>query len=268
MPTSIVCGTRSTSARIAFASIWLALTATSLAAQSPPIGHEDRQATASRAELETLAGKAELAADAASDPRVRDRKRLEAAGIRERLSEGDFHVGDRIVLHVANDSSLSDTLVVRAGRTLNLPNLTEISLHGVLRSELPSRLSQEIGRYIRNPRVEALALVRLAVIGQVARPGFYAVNSDALITDVIMHAGGPAVNADLNDIVVRRGSRTVWTAGEVSVAKRDGMTLDQLSLRAGDEIVVGEQRRRSVRGGVQVLTGIGALVVGILALSR
>jgi protein involved in polysaccharide export with SLBB domain len=239
-----------------------------LSGQGGSPGYDTRQTTASRSELELLAARAEQSSQTAIDAPTRDRKRIEAASIRERLREGDFQVGDRIVLSVENDSSLNDTLVVRAGRYLSLPNLTEVSLHGVLRSELHARLTNEIGRYIREPRVEATALIRLAVVGQVMRPGYYAVHSDALLTDVIMYASGPSANANLDDIIVRRDSRVVWDANEVRLLVSNGMTLDQASLRAGDEIFVAERRRRSIGPFVSIISALGTLTLGILAASR
>jgi hypothetical protein len=47
-----------------------------------------------------------------------------------------------------------------------------------------------------------------------------------------------------------------------------GRTLDQLNFRAGDEIVVGERKRRSFSGALQVLTGLTAVAVGVFAASR
>src|SRR5687767_3898429 len=83
--------------------------------------------------------------------------------IQARLTNGDFQVGDRIVLQVVDEPTLTDTFAVRSGRTLSMPNLPELTLTGVLRSEVDSFLTQKIGEHIRNPQVDAIALVRVAV---------------------------------------------------------------------------------------------------------
>ena len=237
---------------------------TALPAQSSPT---QTPSHATRAEIERWAEDAERDALSAKED-VRDRKRFEAAALRERLRDGDFQVGDRIILHVPSDSALTDTFVVRAGRAIQLPGLEEISLNGVLRSELEGYLTKQISRYLRDPRVEATSLIRLAVLGEVVRPGFFAMSSDVLVSDAIMVAGGPSAEADVNRISVRRGAVELLRSDAVRQAMVSGRTLDQLHLRAGDEIVVAERRRRTFSGTLQIFTGVAAVLVGVLAVSR
>ncbi len=228
-----------------------------------------RGSFATRAELVAMAEAAErIGSDGNVDAETRDRKRLEAQGVRERLRDGDFQIGDRVVLRVRGDSSLTDTFTVRAGRTLQLPSLDELSLVGVLHSELQGVLTRHIGRYVRNPEIESASLIRLAVVGRVNRPGFLSVGPSSLLTDVIMLAGGPTGDADLTTTVIRRGVNEVWSKKDVRVAMSQGMTLDQLNLRAGDEVVVGERRRRGLGSTAQVLATITGLAVAIVGLSR
>ena len=249
--------------------LWIAglFVASSAIAQTPG-PQASRSTHASREELMTLAAEAEWQVASAGTEEMRQQKLLEATELRERLRDGDFQVGDRIVLSVRGDSALTDTFVVRAGRTLSLPNLAEISLAGVLRSELQAFLSKEIGRYVREPVVQTSSLIRLAVLGQVIRPGFYAVGSDVLVSDVIMLAGGPNAEADLRKVSVRRGAREVWAPDRIHAAMTQGTTLDQLNLRAGDELVIGERKRRGFGSVLQVVTALSAVAVGLVSLSR
>lgn len=248
---------------------WIALLfAAGPAVAQAPSPQTSRSTQASREELMTLAAEAERQAASASAEETRQQKLLEATELRERLRDGDFQVGDRIVLRVRGDSALTDTFAVRAGRTISLPNLSEISLAGVLRSELQAYLSKEIARYVREPVVQTSSLIRLAVLGEVTRPGFYAVGSDVLVSDVIMLAGGPNSSADLRRVSVRRGAREVWSADRIHAAMTQGTTLDQLNLRAGDELVIGERKRRGVGSVLQVVTALSAVAVGLVSLSR
>src|SRR5438093_9895859 len=86
-----------------------------------------------------------------------------------------FQPGDRILLRVEGDSALSDTFTVVAGPALRLPDVGEICLAGVRRTDLEAHLTRELGRYIKEPVVQAHALIRVSVVGEVTRPGFYAV---------------------------------------------------------------------------------------------
>src|SRR5437763_1041624 len=90
-----------------------------------------------RSALEVRAARAESAATRDSEPDAMRAGRLaEAAALRARLREGDFHVGDRIILAVSGETALSNTFTVRAGNLLEIPTLPPVSLRGTLRSEL------------------------------------------------------------------------------------------------------------------------------------
>jgi protein involved in polysaccharide export with SLBB domain len=170
------------------------------------------------------------------------RNPVQAAALRQRLRDGDFQVGDRIILRVIMDTVHTDTLVVRADRVIDLPGKAEVPLTGVLRSELKQRVTAEVLKYVKAQEVDVTPLTRIAVFGEVAHPGYFALRSDVPITDAIMLAGGPTAMADIERTVVKRGSREYRTAEETRQAVAGGLTLDQLGLSAGDELVVGKQR--------------------------
>ena len=157
--------------------------------------------------------------------------------------EGDLNVGDRVVLRVPGVSALTDTFVVRAGRVLELPEMPAIPLAGISRLDLQHHLRAELARFVHDTTgLEARSLMRIAVVGDVVNPGYYAVAPDALVGDVLMRAGGLARTAATERIVARRGPREIWPAGQLRDAMIAGKTLDELNLRAGDEIVVPAKR--------------------------
>jgi len=200
---------------------------TALLAQGNP---DARRAQTTRAELEALLARSGNALDPA------DRLMLQ-----QRLTDGDFQVGDRIALTVLQDPTLTDTFTVKEGRTITLPNIPDISLHGVLRSEVQDYLSAEIGKYLRDPTIEAVAMIRVAIIGAVGRPGYYALPAQTLLSDVIMTAGGPTSTADTKKITVRRQSDEILNRDETQAALTYGTTLDRLNIQGGDEIRVGDK---------------------------
>ena len=223
----------------------------------------------SRGGLEALAVAAEqLAAASHVKPQLREQKRVEAEAMRARLREGDIRVGDRIVLSVRGDSALTDTFTVHPGRMLNLPNLPQLALTGVLRSELKDYLTLHIGRYLKDPVVDAYPLIRLGLFGEVTRPGYYFVTTNDLVPDAIMLAGGPTREADVAKATVRRGSLVLWEQGKVREAVVEGITLDQLGLRSGDEIVVGERRRRNWESVLRTSGYITGIVLSIYGLTQ
>src|SRR6185312_2086662 len=156
-----------------------------------------------RAELTATATRAEAAA-ISGDPAQRAENAMIAAAIRQRLHDGDFQVGDRILVVMISDALHRDTVVVRSGRTLELPGMVVVPVAGVLRSELQERVSSEVLKYVKAQRIEVTPLMRVGVLGAVARPGYFAFASDVALSDVIMGAGGPTVTADLGKTTVRR----------------------------------------------------------------
>jgi len=232
----------------------------------PPLT-DSMRAGPSRAELQAMAAQADREAQAATDPDVKRQKQEEAASLHDRLTNGDFHAGDRIALVVRGDSTLTDTAVVRGGRSIQLRNLPDISLAGVLHSELDAYLTKELSKYLRNPDVRAQALIQIAVLGPVGKPGFYNLPSDLTLTDAIMLAGGPSQQSDVNKTKVLRNNKEVYGNEAVQHAFTSGTTLDQMSLRAGDQIVVGEKGRKDWVRVLQVVSLAAGIAVSIWALS-
>jgi len=167
---------------------------------------------------------------------------LAAAAIKQRLREGDFNPGDRIILRVFTDQLRTDTLLVRSGRLIDLPGKTTVSLDGVLRSEVSDKVTAQVLRYVKARQVEVVPLTRIAVLGEVARPGYFALPSDVAIGEAIMQAGGPTGTADMDRSTVLRGQQHIRSGKDLIAALSNGQTLDQFGLTAGDQIVVGRSR--------------------------
>lgn len=215
-------------------------------AQVPaPITYGDgRRAQATRAELEaTLEEISRIVASPGYSSRMREARQREADLIRERLTNGDLLVGDQITLTVLGETRFTGPFLVGPGRVLSLPGIPDIPLTGVLRSEAQSHLATELGKQLRDPQVQVLTNIRIAITGAVGKGGFYQAPADMMPTDAIMTlAGGFSANADLNRTTIKRQNREIWTAEAFQDALLRGMTLDQLNMRTGDELVVSAQR--------------------------
>jgi polysaccharide biosynthesis/export protein len=215
------------------------------AAAQVPTEWDAAREQANRQELEDLLVQLEdQARSSAYSQRMRDHARQSADLVRARLQEGDFQVGDRIVLEVEGEPELSDTLTVRSGRVVNIPVVGSMSVAGILRSELQEHISEHLSQYVRNPTVRTEALIRVTVQGEVGQPGFYVLPADYLITDALTLAGGPTGSAKLTDLRIERGSTRIWEGEALELAIVQGRTLDQLNIQAGDRIVVPVDRQR------------------------
>ena len=241
----------------------LAVAIALLAWSAPAASQTDRHLYAKRSTLEQRATDAEKIANTSTTQEpTRDLKRGEAFMIRYRLEHGDFHAGDRIVVTTVIDMARTDTLLVADDQSVEIGGFPRVSLRGVLRAELEERLRTHLALYVREPRVTAKPLVRLAVTGRIARPGFYNVPADALLSDVIMIAGGPSADADLTKTIVRRDTEELWTSDAVRIAINDGFSVDSFDLRAGDELVIGAQRKTNW----EALLRNAGVVVGLVSI--
>src|SRR5206468_6456566 len=106
------------------------------------------------------------------------------------------------------------------------------------------------------------------VLGAVSRPGFYFARTDLSLGDVIMRAGGPTGSADLATSYVRRGNAVTWATEGIHTVLAEGMTLDDIEIQSGDEIVIAEQKRFNWAVVSQVITAVVGATVAAVALSR
>ena len=251
-----------------FVLLFLAGNAALAAAQAPPPAP---RGYAGRADLEARGVFLEGAANSSAySPAMRARAQLEAAGIRARLEKGDFQVGDRVTLLVENEPSLTDTFTIRSGPMLQLPVIGEVGLAGVLRSELEPHLTRMVSRFVREPQLRAQSLLRVAVEGGVARPGFVTLPSETLLADVLGAAGGAVSSAQLAKMRVTRNGRVVLAGAAVEVAVRDGRTIDQLGMEAGDRVFVPQPGGGlgAVEGPLRALSVLLSIPFAVIALTQ
>lgn len=194
--------------------------------------------------------------------------RAEIAEIRQRLENGDFQVGDRFVLTFRMDSVRADTASVRDSLNVTVMGLPDVSLRGVLRSELDEKLNAHIARYIRNVSARTNVLTRIAILGAVRMPGFYYASPDRPVSDLVMLAGGPAPDANLNEFEVFRAHAKLLKSKDSRDAIRNGLTLEQLDIRSGDEFRIPQKRKFNWQLIIQTLFLISSLTFAAINFLR
>lgn len=221
-----------------------------------------------RAELNDLFSRLQTIATSRDQPAdVRTQARLEADRVRIRLEQGDFRVGDELALVVEGEETLSQSFTLRPGPTLALPGVGNIDMAGVLRSEVEEFMTAQLAQYIRDPVVRVESTMRLTISGSVGQPGFYSLPPDRALTDAIMLAGGPGALAQLRGIYIERGTAQIWSGEYLQQAIADGRTLDQLSLQAGDHIVVPLQQQPFILRYLPVWSGVLSAVALVVTIA-
>lgn len=179
---------------------------------------------------------------------------------------GAIQPGDRVLMTVTGEAQLSDTFTVAQDLTLDLPVLGQVPLNGVPRDSIEPVLTAFLAKYLNHPMVRAQVLLRLGILGEVVRPGFYALPSGAALQDLIMAAGGMSAMARFDKARMRRDQTVLLKGSEVGEAVADGKTFDALALRSGDALEI--PRRPDPEGRVRLITGLVALPVAIYGITR
>jgi len=245
----------------------------SATAQQPTQTWDAGRLQLTRTELEQLLARYQQAGDSETySDAFRVRAQSEADLVRRRLEQGDFQVGDQVYIVIEGEPAapgatvFPGSLTVGPDRMLAIPGMGELSLQKVLRSELNDVVQAHVARYVKDPVVRTQALVRVAITGQVARPGFLLLPAESLLADAIMAAGGPLATAGLDRVHIVRGSERIWDGDVLQQAIADGRTIDQMSLRSGDQMVVpGDAGTRSASI-LRVATMIPAALIAIVGL--
>jgi polysaccharide export outer membrane protein len=186
--------------------------------------------------------------------------------VRAQVPAGEVQPGDRILLRVNGEPQFTDTFTVEAGPTLDLPNIGAVTLAGVSRDSVEPRLTAVLGRYLNHPVVRAQVLLRLGILGEVTRPGFYALPSGAVLEDLIMVAGGMTSNARFERTKLTRNDEVLLKGDQVQHAIASGRTFDALALRSGDALDI--PRRPDQESRIRILGALVALPIGIYGLTR
>jgi hypothetical protein len=249
--------------------VWgLLLLAPVLAAQDVPV--DATRPLVTRADLQSALDQADqIAGSDAYSLAFKEEKRAEAAVIRERLLEGDFYVGDQLTIEMVGDTGGSSGVEsIKFGRVLSLRGLPDIPMRGVLRSEAQDYISTQIARFIKDPEVKVRPLIRLTVLGGIGKPGFYQLDADLLLSDALMRTGGIGNSTEFKKSKVRRAGNDIIDGETIEKAIHEGRTLDQLNLRAGDEIEIGAKSTTNWFTTLRTFAAIPALIFSTYALGK
>ena len=179
-----------------------------------------------------------------------------------------IRVGERILLKVDGEPTLTDTFAVLPGPSLTLPGIGDVPLKGVTRANLTSYLQTYLGKYLRAPKVETTCLMRVAVLGEVTKPGYYAVARETTLADVMMLAGGPTHEAKMTDARVQRGEQELIQGGAFAQDVAKGVTIAAAGLETGDQIFVPAIERRDPESKFRIISILVTIPVAIYGLVK
>lgn len=158
--------------------------------------------------------------------------------------------GDVLQLFVWREPDLSRELSVRVDGRVTVPLLGEVQAAGRLPSDLAQELTRLFGKFLNAPQVTVGVLrtnvVRFFVLGQVARPGEFALAGPTTVLQALAMAGGFRDFAKSENILIVRvdegppGGQPVQRFVPFNYKRlEEGRDASQnILVRAGDTILV------------------------------
>lgn len=161
--------------------------------------------------------------------------------------------GDALRVLVKDEPALSGEFPVTESGSVLLPEVGLVAVSGESFGEVERRLRAAYERYLVAPVISVTPLVRIAVVGEVRKPGLFGVDPTQTVADVLASAGGLTPSGNGNRIVLVRDGRRRRLRLDPGEPALMG------TLQSGDQIMVAKQGW--VRENLPVLVGAGASVL-------
>ena len=165
--------------------------------------------------------------------------------------------GDTVRVTVWNRPELSGSFLVGGDGTIRHPLFSTVVVAGVPVAAAQGRVAAVVARYQANPQIVVDALFRVAVGGEVRRPGLYSLPPETSIAQVVALAGGVTEAGRARDVRLLRGgveTRIDLAAPATALAP----------IRSGDQIFV-ERRTNVFR---EYIAPVGGLVAALAAVAN
>ena len=163
------------------------------------------------------------------------------------VNPAEYVIGpdDMLAINVWKETEISRTVQVRPDGKISLPLAGEIQAAGLQPLQLQQQIADKLKSFISDPEVTVIVQEvrskKFNVIGEVQRPGTYALSNSSTVLDAIALAGGFKDFAKQTKIYVLRvqpnGSRTRIPFNYKKVVKGRHME-ENVPLQSGDTIVV------------------------------
>lgn len=171
-----------------------------------------------------------------------------------------------------NQNNIKTYLIDNDG-FIQYPVIGKVKLGGLTRSEAIALLVDKISFYIKNPSVNMRILnFKISVLGQVARPGSYTIQSERVnFLEALSLAGDLALNGKRSNVLVIHEEEGKKTYNRIDLTKADILSLENYYLSQNDIIYV-EPNKNAINSSAVgqnttiYITGLTALFTLILLL--
>jgi polysaccharide export outer membrane protein len=153
-------------------------------------------------------------------------------------------IGDELQISVWHEPELSMPVQVRPDGMITLPLINDLGVVGLSTHELQNVLAEKLKPFVNEPQVTVIVRTihsrKVYLMGQVGKPGPYALNEKKTVLELITEAGGPSTFAKTGSIYIIRTvngqqSRLKFNYKKALAGKADA---GDVELLPGDMIVV------------------------------
>lgn len=153
----------------------------------------------------------------------------------ERAAQSLIFPGDQIVVRVAREPLLGDSVMVNERGEVSLPRVGTLNVGHLTIASVRDTLLARYQTFLRDPVVNVQGLRRVTIQGAVHRPGVYHLNLATTLRDLIAQAGG------LNEYGHSKKVAIVREGTNIPVRSWETETGTAIDLRSGDQVIVGRK---------------------------
>lgn len=169
-------------------------------------------------------------------------------------AQDEYTIGPSDVLHIEvfGENDLSGDFTVSQDGTIKNILLGDVTVQGLTTSQAEALLTEELGRdYLVDPKVSVsikeFKSHKVYVLGEIDKPGTYALTTKSSLLDILLKAGGPTSNAGDNVSILRSADGTL-THIRVDITKLfiEGDLSQNIPIKDGDIIYVARQEKGNI----------------------
>lgn len=174
---------------------------------------------------------------------------------------GPARPGDRVAIRIFRDSTTLVTVDIDPMGNAVLPLAGDVHLAGIPAPAIQDSVRSALKAYVKPSMVQASLERRIAVGGEVFKPGIYYLDWSYAVRDAIAEAGGATVAGRSRNVLLERGG--VWTQLKDWRSGSAGLA----SLESGDRLFV-ERVSWLERNVLQLVTALGVVASVVVSAAR
>jgi polysaccharide biosynthesis/export protein len=174
--------------------------------------------------------------------------------------------GDLLQVKIWPDVDLGGEFPIEETGLVYLPLLGAVPVGGRSIVDIRTELRERYAQSMKEAVIVVSPLVRISVIGAVARPGVYMVPPTESAVDVILRAGGFNELADQERIEIVRAGQSIPIHASLAIRSVPG---ESLALQSNDWIIVPARKRGFTASSFNIVLQVITLVsIIVSAISR